>query len=381
MAPVTYRCNVCGNTYSLKERIFRCGCGGFLELHGVSTFDKSTLKLRKRSIWRYRESFGLPDEHSQVSMDEGCTPILEKEFDGLSLQLKMDFMQPSGSFKDRGASVLVSFISQIGIKDICEDSSGNAGAAVSAYASAAGMHCTVFVPSYTPESKITQIRMYGAEVVKVPGKRQDANDAAIRKSSSSFYASHLWHPFFVMGLKSAAFEIWEDLGETLPSVVIVPVGSGGFLEGLYLGFESLVRSGYAENLPKIIGVQASACAPIHISFVNNRNECTEIESGVTVAEGIAVSRPPRARAVLAALRQSGGYTVTVEDSEILDAALALSKAGVYVEPTSASTFAAWKKIRSDDKKHALLILTGSGLKATDSYSTFLKGGDARPSGM
>jgi threonine synthase len=371
---------MCGNTYPLREKIFRCGCGGFLELHGVSPFDKSKLKLRKRSMWRYGESFGLPDDSAKISIGEGCTPIIEKDLEGFSLRLKMDFMQPSGSFKDRGASVLVSFLSQMGIKDICEDSSGNAGAAVSAYAAAAGIHCTVFVPSYTPESKITQIRMYGAEVVKVPGKRQDANDAAIEKSSTSFYASHLWHPFFVISLKSAAFEIWEDLGETVPPVVIVPVGSGGFLEGLYLGFESLVRSGHAKNLPKIIGVQSSACAPIHTAFVNGRNQYEEISAGETVAEGIAVSRPPRAGAVLTALRRSGGYTTTVEDGEIIDAVRQLSRAGVYVEPTSASTFAAWKKIRSDDRKNALLVLTGSGLKATDTYGTFLKGGGAHHSG-
>jgi threonine synthase len=379
MSPVLYRCAVCGRTYPLQERIFRCGCGGFLELQPVSLFDKSKLKLRGRSIWRYREAFGLPDDLVQISMEEGCTPIAEKRFDGFSLQLKMDFMQPSGSFKDRGASVLVSFVSRMGIRDICEDSSGNAGAAVSAYAAAAGLKCTVFVPSYTPESKITQIRMYGAEVVRVPGTRQDANDAAISKSTSSFYASHLWHPFFVMGLQSAAFEIWEDLGETLPAAVIVPVGSGGFLEGMYLGFDSLVRFGYAKKLPKIIGVQASACAPVHIAFVNSRNECADVHTGVTVAEGIAVPRPPRARAVLTALRKSGGYTVAVEDSEILDAARSLSGAGVYVEPTSASTLAAWRKIRSEDRENALLVLTGSGLKATDTYSTFLQGGDAHRS--
>ena len=377
MIPVSYRCAVCGGIYPLQEKIFRCACGGFLEVQSVSLFDKSKLNLGRRNIWRYREAFGVPDDLAQISMEEGCTPLVERRFDGFPLRLKMDFMQPSGSFKDRGASVLVSFLSWMGIKDICEDSSGNAGAAIAAYAAAAGVQCTVFVPSYTPESKITQIRMYGAEVVRVPGKRQDANDAAIAKSTSSYYASHLWHPFFVLGLKSAAFEIWEDLGEKLPPVVIVPVGSGGFLEGLYLGFESLVHAGYAEKPPKIIGVQASACAPVHTAFVNNQNDYARVHTGATVAEGIAVSRPPRAAAVLNALRKCGGYTVAVEDGEILDAAATLSAAGIYVEPTSASTLAAWRKIRLEDRENALLVLTGSGLKAQDTYGTFLQGGDAR----
>jgi len=368
---VKYRCSACGRNYRVDERLYRCGCGGFLEVDGAPLFEKAELKDKKKGIWRYQDAFGLPDGILPVSMGEGGTPLVTRRFGGISCRLKMDFIQPTGSFKDRGASVLLTLVNYLGIKTVCEDSSGNAGAAVSAYAAAAGIRCTVYVPGYTPAGKIAQIQMYGAEVVKVPGKRQDANEAAVKSSSVIFYASHLWHPYFVMGLKSAAYEIWEDLGGGVPNTVVVPVGSGGFLEGLFAGFESLVRAGYAEGIPKIIGVQAAACTPIHTAFIEKKDDYADISVGVTVAEGIAVQRPPRARAVLSAVRKSGGYTVVVKDEEIIDAARRLSGSGIYVEPTSASTLAAWLKLDREDQKSAVLILTGSGLKATDRYGSLM----------
>lgn len=248
--------------------------------------------------------------------------------------------------------------------DVVEDSSGNAGAAISAYAAAAGLNCTVFVPDYTPEGKLTQMKLYGAKVVKVPGKRQDANEAAIRAAKYAFYASHLWHPFFVMGLKSAAFEIWEALGKKLSPVVVVPVGSGGFCEGLFLGFRTLVEAGYSEGVPRMIGVQAERCPPIHTAFVQGLDDYADVEVEITVAEGIAVQKPPRAKAVLKAIRESGGYTISVKEEEIVSALKVLFSMGLFVEPTSATVLAAWLKMAPEEKESAVLILTGSGLKET-----------------
>jgi threonine synthase len=362
-----YRCASCQKTYRLEERVFCCSCGGYLDVTGSALFGKEALRSRGRGMWRYREAFGLPEGAVPVTMGEGSTPVVERRFEGLRCRLKLDYMQPTGSFKDRGASVLLTLVRHLGITDICEDSSGNAGAAVSAYAAAAGARCTVFVPEYTPTGKITQIRMYGASVVKVPGKRQDANDAALHHAQDLFYTSHLWHPYFIMGLKSAAYELWEECGGSIDTI-FVPVGSGGFLEGLFSGFDSLLRAGYAAKLPKLIGVQASACTPIHTAFTTHLDGYADVSVGTTVAEGIAVQRPPRAAAVLGAIRASGGYTVAVEDGEILDAARTLSESGIYVEPTSASVLAAWRKAEKKDREGAVLILTGSGLKATDRYS-------------
>jgi threonine synthase len=245
------------------------------------------------------------------------------------------------------------------------------------------MECTVFVPGYTPVGKTVQMRMYGSNVVKVPGKRKDANDAALEAAgkvsgvgesptSRGFYASHLWHPYFIMGLESAAFELWEDLNRTAPDTVILPLGGGGYLEGIANGFAALRKTGYADRVPKLIGIQSERCKPLHEAFVRGMDDSAEIEAEVGIAEGIAVQRPPRARAVLEAIRSSGGYTVAVNEGEILGAARSLARMGLYAEPTSAVTLAGWRLLDRKDREGAVLILTGSGLKATAKYAEFLQ---------
>ena len=165
-----YICFSCEERHPFERRIFRCDCGGFLPVEGYEIFPQEELEGRDLTIWRYREAFGLPGDVEPVSLGEGFTPLIKREIDGTELYLKLDFMQPSGSFKDRGASVLISFVRWLGVTDVVEDSSGNAGAAISAYAAAAGLNCTVFVPDYTPEGKLTQIRLYGAKVSRSRGR-------------------------------------------------------------------------------------------------------------------------------------------------------------------------------------------------------------------
>ncbi len=365
---MAYGCFSCGNKFSLSEKLFRCPCGGFLQIDGAGSFSKKQLAHRDFSIWRYREAFGLPEQVKPVSIGEGRTPIIRRTVEDVPLLFKLDFLQPSGSFKDRGASVLISLAKSLGIPHVVEDSSGNAGAAISAYAAAAGIRCTVYVPAYTPEGKLVQMKLYGAEVVKVSGKRQDANRAVIEAAQESYYASHLWNPFFAMGLQSAAFEIWEQLGGKLPPRVVVPIGGGGFFEGLYLGFAFLKQVGHVREIPKLIGVQAEKCPPIHRAFQEGLMDYREMEVEATVAEGIAVQKPPRAKAVLQALRNSGGYTVGVQEEEILSAGKILFSLGLFVEPTSASALAGWRKLPEEEKEGALLMLTGNGLKETKKLS-------------
>ena len=360
-----YKCSLCGKKYPLSTKEFRCSCGGFFELEVDNIFPKKELEKRKFTIWRYREAFILPDGLTPVSLGKGLTPLVKRHIKGSDIYLKMDYMQPTGSFKDRGASVLISLIYHLGIKEVIEDSSGNAGAAISAYSSAAGISCTVYVPDYTPEGKLSQISLYGSRVVKVSGKRQDTNDAVIKAAQNAYYASHLWSPFFPVGIQSSAFEIWETFGGNIPNTVIVPVGAGGDLEGLYTGFKTLNKFGYSKKIPRIIGVQAEKCSPIHRAFKRGLDDYAEVSAEVTVAEGIAVQKPPRARAVLKAVRESKGKTVSVTDDEILHALKKLFSMGIYVEPTSASTLAAWEKLSKSEQDGAVLILTGSGLKETE----------------
>ena len=359
---MSYQCFACGKKHSIEEKIFRCNCGGFLQVECEEIFPRKQLKARNLSIWRYREAFGLPPSLEAVSLGEGRTPLVTRNIDGNEVTFKLEYLQPSGSFKDRGASVLISLVRGLGVTRVVEDSSGNAGSAISAYAAAAGIGCSVYVPEYTPEGKLVQIRLYGAEVIKVPGKRQDANDAVIRAAQSAYYASHLWNPFFVMGMKSVAFEIWEEMGKKIPPFVVVPLGAGSNIEGLYLGFTALVQAGYTKKIPRLIGIQAEKCSPIHRAFQAGMDDFAEMEVDLTVAEGIAVQKPPRTRAVLQAIRRSQGRTLSVTEEEILGSSRRLFSMGFFVEPTSAAAFAGWLKLSPAERNKALVILTGSGLK-------------------
>jgi threonine synthase len=373
-----YTCFSCDRQYPISDRRFRCECGGFLVIPTGDFFTRDALAGRDFSIWRYRKAFGLPAEAEPVSLGEGRTPLIRRQIAGQEVAFKLDYLQPSGSFKDRGASTLMTLVKFLGVPEVVEDSSGNAGAAMAAYAAAAGVGCTIFSPGYTPDGKLTQIRLYGAQVVKTPGTRQDTNDAAMRAAETSFYASHLWNPFFGQGLATAAYELWEQMSGQVPPAVLVPAGSGGYLEGLHIGFRALVRAGYATATPRLIGVQADHCAPLHLAWQRGLNDYATIEPQPTIAEGIAVQRPPRAAAVLAAIRESGGCTVGVSEAEIVDATRALFALGLFAEPTSAATLAGWRKLPAAERVGAVLILTGSGLKQTKRLGELFA--DARNSG-
>ncbi len=369
---MNYLCIECSREFPVESAIFRCDCGGPLAVAGYSMFSRKALENRGSSIWRYREAFGLPEAVQPVSLGEGFSPVIKREIEGIPVRFKLDYLQPTGSFKDRGASVLVSLVKYLGIESLVEDSSGNAGASIAAYSASAGIRCKIFVPDYTPSGKLSQMKLLGAEVVRIKGTRQDTNDAVIEESKSSYYASHLWNPYFAMGAKSAAFEIWEQFEgrmgrmrrmNKMPSSVIVPVGSGGYLEGIYLGFKDLVEAGYMKSMPELIGVQAENCPAVHLAFT--RGESISLESiTATVAEGIAVSEPPRLQVVLKAIRESGGKTITVTEEEILDSLKMLFSMGIFVEPTSAVTLAGWFKLSHEEKTDTILMLTGIGLKET-----------------
>jgi threonine synthase len=366
-----YNCALCGNTYNVSDKIFRCTCGGFLELSVSKPFPKD-LKGRGNSIWRYREAFSLPKDTKEISLGEGRTPVLHRCIDKNSLYFKLEYMQPSGSFKDRGASVLMSLINTLNkVTEVVEDSSGNAGASISAYSAAAGKKCTIFTPDYTPAGKLTQIQGYGARVIKVLGNREQSSIEAIKAANTAMYASHLWNPYFISGMQSSAFEIWEEFGESLPPVIIVPVGSGGLLEGLFSGFTALKEWGYINRIPALVGVQTVNCSPIHSAFLKGADDIGDIEFKPTLAEGIAVPKPPRARAVLNAIRKSGGVTIEVAEKNILSAFRRMLGMGLFVEPTSAVVFAAWLQMDLKLKENALLLLTGSGLKETAKISDLL----------
>jgi threonine synthase len=323
-----------------------------------------------RSIWRYAAAFPFAPG-AAISMGEGCTPLVERAIPGGTALLKCEWFMPTGSFKDRGASVMLSLLRDQGVTAVLEDSSGNGGAAVSAYAAAGGMAATIFVPASTSPAKTVQSRAAGAAIELIPGSRQDCADAALAKSAEIFYASHNWHPFFLEGTKTLAYELWEDLGFRAPDDVIVPCGAGSNVLGCWLGFSELLRAGQIARLPRIWAAQPANCGPIARAALGLPAEAAK----PTIAEGTAIAQPLRLPECLHALAESGGGAVLLDEEEIARASLSLARTGIYVEPTCAQAAAAFGKLRDGGRigatDTAVVVLTGTGLKATPRYAEFL----------
>lgn len=273
-------------------------------------------------------------------------------------------------------TVMVSYLKSRGMAEVLEDSSGNAGASLSAYAAAAGLRCRILVPETASYPKIAQIAACGADVVTIRGSRQDVADAALAMSRDIFYASHNWQPFFSEGTKTLAYELWEQLGFRAPDAVVAPVGYGANVLGCDRGFSELQRRGEIGRVPRLYGIQAANCAPYHAAFQAGVENFVPVPVSPTVAEGIASSKPTRMREVLAPVRASGGEIAAVSEDEIVRALAALAKKGLYVEPTSAAAAAGLSQLiaRGAVKKDetVVLVLTGSGLKASESIGKLLK---------
>jgi threonine synthase len=266
---------------------------------------------------------------------------------------------------------MLSLLREQGVSSVLEDSSGNGGAAVSAYAAAGGMAATIFVPSSTSPAKTVQSRAAGASITLVPGTRQDCAEAAEREAERIFYASHNWHPFFLQGTKLLAYELWEDLGFQAPDSVVVPCGAGSNVLGLHIGFSELLRAGQIAKLPRIFAAQPEHCGPIARAALG----LDAVPAQPTIAEGTAIAQPIRLPECVAALRDSGGGAVLLGEDEIAEASLALARRGLYVEPTCAQAAAAFGKLRAAGAIAAagtnVVVLTGTGLKSTPRYAELL----------
>lgn len=327
-----------------------------------------------RSLWRYRAAFPLQVD-DPITLGEGCTPLVGRRIAGTNVLLKCEWFNPTCSFKDRGASVMLSLLRAQGVTHVLEDSSGNGGAAVSAYAAAGGMAATIMAPASTSPAKTVQMRAHGATVELIPGNRQATADAAVARSASIFYASHNWHPFFLHGTKTLAYELWEDLGFRAPDNVITPCGAGSNVLGLEIGFSELLRAGEIAAMPRIFAAQPANCAPIAAAWMAGSDTPVPVDISPTMAEGTAIAQPVRLREVVGALRGTRGGAVTLTESDIAQATLDLAKTGIYVEPTCAQAAAAFQKLLETGtitpEQTTVLVMTGTGLKATPKIAELL----------
>ena len=365
-----------GRTHGLLERRWRSDDGHPMMITPLPGISRDDIDTRVRSLWRYRAALPVAIEQP-ASLGEGCTPLVQKRWGGLEPFFKLEWFNPTCSFKDRGAAVMMSFLRQIGVDAVLEDSSGNGGAAIAASGAAAGLRVKVLAPAYTPAPKVAQIRAFGAEVQLVPGPREASEEEAVRQSSEIFYASHNWHPFFLQGTKTLAYELWEDLGFEAPDNVIIPAGAGSNVLGCHIGFQELLAAGQIRRLPRIFVAQPLNCSPIDASFTAGVDTLVERAVAPTIAEGTAIKRPVRLREILQALRETRGGTVALTEEQIAAAVRRLAATGLYAEPTSSSAAAAIElleqrgEIRAGEK--TVVLLTGTGLKSTQFMTELFAG--------
>jgi threonine synthase len=238
------------------------------DFRGGYQCEPKEIERSQPGIWRFRHAFGLPPELVPVSLGEGDTPLLQAEVKGRPIAFKCEYLNPSGSFKDRGSALITAWLISRGVNEVVEDSSGNAGASLAAYAARAGIKARIFTPESTSGPKKRQIEAYGAELVPIRGTRSDVAKAVREAVDGGVaYASHAYIPFNLPGYATAAYEIFEQTGK-MPGAVVVPAGQGGLLLGLARGFEALRKVHKLDRIPMMIGVQARMCAPLWVFCMN-----------------------------------------------------------------------------------------------------------------
>ncbi len=367
MAAFTLKCTACAASHDADVRTLECwSCQSPL----VVDYSAHDFEVGSAATPRRTGPLPVPRPDDAVSLGEGGTPMVELKAvaDSLGLDVvrgKLEYINPTGSFKDRGTAVMISVAREQRVTEVVEDSSGNAGASVAAYAARAGMKAHIFAPSTAPEAKLRQIRAYGAEVHAIEGPREATTAAAVSfyKERDLVYASHVLSPFFLEGTKSFAYELAEDLSGNLPGHIVFPVGTGSLFLGAWIGFAELKEAGRIASIPKLHCAQAEGVMPIVAAFEGR--EAPPVST--TVAGGIAVASPARLQQIIEVLQQGGGAAVSVSDSDILGWQTILSKTeGIYGEPTSAAAFAGLQElmargvIRPSDS--VVVPVTGFGLK-------------------
>jgi len=309
-----------------------------------------------RGLWRYRADLAVRGE--PVTLGEGATPIVPYE----RFLLKLESISPTGSFKDRGAATAITAARAAGARIVVEDSSGNAGTAIAAYAAAAGLRARIYAPDDIVASKARAIQVLGAELVKISGPRSAVTEAALIAARDAYDVGHARDDAFLEGIKTIAYELFEALGDELHDIV-TPVGQGTMLIGLAMGFADLVAAGRMAKAPKLHGVQSEACAPLVRGAAIGRP--APVVRQPSIADGIRIPEPTRAERSYAAVRYSGGRWIAVPDDAIEQAWRQAATVGMLIEPTSAAAIVGARVLNLP--AGAVLIITGSGLKAIERY--------------
>ncbi len=346
-------CKKCENEYDLQTTPAICPkCMYPLDIH-IEIIEQNIYDKDLPGIYKYIPK-KLYKTKKITSLGEGNTPLA---IAGNTL-FKLEYLNPSGSFKDRGAASAIKIAYDQGFKDIVEDSSGNAGAAISLYSNAYGMKAHIFMPQDAPEGKKRFVELLGAEL-HLARTRGDAYETATRfaKENKMYYIGHVVNPFFNIGIESIAFELIEQYKNI--DNIIVPVGSGGLYLGIYHGYKKIIELGLTdEDIPRLYPIEVEGY--IRLKPANN------IKKKSLLGDGVRVPGPPRREEILQAMKETGGNTLWVTDNEIKSALKRLIKMGYIVEPTSAVAYAGYLKLidygQVDKQEKSVIVLTGSGLK-------------------
>jgi threonine synthase len=278
----------------------------------------------------------------------------------LGATVKLESMNPTGSFKDRGATLVVSKAKLLGARGVVEDSSGNAGTSVAAYAARAGLKAHIVAPESIMKAKADAIEMLGATLERVAGPREAVTRRAVElsKHAGAYWASHVMTPWFIHGTKTVAYEVREEAGAAAFDVVVAPVGNGTLLLGTARGYAELVEAGLEPAIPRLVAVQPSGCSPV----VDALGGAGPGEPPNLVADGTQIPGPPRLAQLVDAVSESGGAAVRVDEGATRGAQRRLAREGVAVEPTSAMALAGLEALRGTGAvapdERVLLMLTG-----------------------
>lgn len=384
--PEVLKCVVCGREYSAEPERYvcdSCGLDGTLDvLYDTGTaknrITRASLSMSKdMSMWRYRDILPVHNDANIPDLSVGWTPIYENKrmaskYGVKKLYIKDDGRNPTASLKDRASAVGVAKALDFGQEVVACASTGNAASSLSGFAAVAGLKSYIFVPEKAPAAKVTQLLVYGANVVLVKGDYADAFDlasAAIEKFGW-YNRNCAINPYLVEGKKTCAMEIAEQLNWEIPDRVFISVGDGCCIGGLYKGFRDLLDLGLTERMPKITGVQAVGSSPIFRAIIEKSQRVT-FGPANTIADSISVGAPRNWAKALRAIRNTGGTAVTVTDDEILSAIPELARSsGVFGEPAGVTGFAGFRKMAlageiGQDETIAVVV-TGNGLKDIES---------------
>ncbi len=393
-SPTALECPACGERFHDR---WRCTCGSPLRFADPPVPDGDppdpTAFDARAGQWAFDAFYPVGDDpDDRVTLGGGTTPLVDA--DRWDAAFKLEYVFPTGSFKDRGATTTLTRARELGVDRIVEDSSGNAGAAIATYAARAGIDAEVYVPADVKAAKLRAIRRAGATPVRIEGTRADVTDACVAAvteevgdddrgseandrgsgadgndaesgTGSAWYASHAWNPAFLEGAAAFAYEVAYQRDWAAPDAVVTPLGHGTLLLGAYWGFRRLHEAGWVDDLPRLYGAQAAGIAPI-VRELHGPEAADPTGAVNEAADGIRIADPVRMDGILTAMADTDGDAVAVTEAAGNRELDRLHAAGFYTEPTCAVAPAALRDLREcgaiDADEDVIVPLTGSGLK-------------------